>query len=286
MSYVGRFAPSPTGALHFGSLVTAVASFCDARAVGGRWLIRIEDTDGPRNVAGAAAQIVTTLQVFGMQSDGPVLSQQQRLPLYDQAIEQLAAAGWVYGCACSRKHLPAPSHPHPCRDLGLPLRDHTVRLRVGEEPVCFVDRLQGLHCEQLSQSIGDVVLRRRDGIISYQLAVVVDDAAQGVTDVVRGADLLDNTARQLWLAQCLGLPAPRHLHVPLAMNAQGQKLSKQNLALPLPLDQPALLLRQALLALRQPDPGPGSVEQVLNHAVCHWQPALIGSGLALSGCYR
>ncbi len=284
---VGRFAPSPTGPLHFGSLLTALASYCDARAAGGRWLVRIEDTDVPRSLPTATAHILQSLDAFGLEPDGPVWFQQARLAVYEQALQQLAEGHLVYGCACTRKQLPA-QQPYPghCRSAGLPLAGHAVRLRVPDQTLCFVDRLQGRQCENLSTTTGDFVLRRRDGIVSYQLAVVVDDAAQGVTHVVRGADLLDNTVRQIWLARCLGVAVPVYLHIPLAMNAQGQKLSKQNQAQALDLQQAPALLRQALCALGQPDPGPGPVRALLSHAVRHWCVARIPAGLQLPAVYQ
>lgn len=281
---VGRFAPSPTGPLHFGSLLTALASCCDARASGGRWLVRIEDTDQPRCVPTATAAILEALAGFGLHADGQVVFQHARVPLYEAALARLHQAGLVYGCACSRKQLD-PSRPYPghCRHKNLPLDGHTVRLRVPDRELTFVDRLQGRWHENLTHTTGDCVLRRRDGIVSYQLAVVVDDADQGITDVVRGADLLDNTPRQIWLAHCLNVPVPRYLHLPLAMNAQGQKLSKQNLAAPLQVQQAPVLMRAALLALGQPDPGLGTPDELLTRAVRNWRPDRIAPVLTLPG---
>ena len=294
--YTGRFAPSPTGPLHFGSLLTALASYCEARAHGGHWLVRIEDTDLPRNVASAYRDILTALDRYGLISDQPILRQSERLARYNHIIDLLAAQGMVYGCACSRKQLTGlVAYPNTCRDLGLPLDGNAVRLRVTGEDICFDDQLQGHQCENLLETTGDVVLRRRDGIISYQLAVVVDDIEQGVTDIVRGADLLDNTARQIWLRQCLrALPAgtfsreiiePRYTHIPLAMNAQGQKLSKQNLAAALDLSDPLATLQAAFRALGQTEIKAASVAAFLQRAVAVWDIKKISSGNALGGVY-
>ncbi|MEC7120969.1 MAG: tRNA glutamyl-Q(34) synthetase GluQRS [Pseudomonadota bacterium] len=284
---VGRFAPSPTGPLHFGSLITAIASYCDIKAQGGDWLVRLEDTDIPRIQAGAETQIIDALDAFGLIPDRPILRQQDRLDHYEQALQQLAQQRLIYGCACTRKILDATQpYPSTCRDANLPFVGHAIRLRVGDRPITFVDRLQGRQTEQLTRTLGDFVLKRRDGIISYQLAVVVDDADQGITDVVRGCDLLDNTARQIWLGHCLGAHPLRYTHLPLAMNAQGQKLSKQNLALALDLNQASRLMRQALLALGQPDPKFGSPTALLQHAVRHWSLAKIPAQATLADIYQ
>lgn len=256
--YRGRFAPSPTGPLHFGSLVAAVGSYLDARTQGGEWLLRMEDVDTPRNVPGAAKNILQTLEDFGFEWDGPVLWQSTRFEAYTATLEQLKAAGLVYACACSRKEIadsatrPAIdgglAYPGTCRD-GLPAgrEARAWRLRVGRGETDFVDRLQGLISQQLERDVGDFVLRRADGLFAYQLAVVVDDAFQGVTDVVRGADLLASTPRQIWLQQCLGMPIPRYAHLPVASNAAGEKMSKQTLA---PALDSLAATRQLIDALR------------------------------------
>ena len=284
---VGRFAPSPTGPLHFGSLLTAVASYCDIKSRGGTWLVRIEDTDIPRIQAGAEQQILETLEAFGLQSDRPIIRQQDRLPLYEQALTQLAAQQMTYACACSRKLLQGQiRYPATCRDAHLNPARQAIRLKVDDVDIQFTDGIQGEQHENLQHSIGDFVLKRRDGIISYQLAVVVDDAAQGVTEVMRGADLLDNTARQIWLGRCLGVAPVHYAHLPLAMNANGQKLSKQNLAQPLLIGQASALIRQALLALGQPDPQIGSPAQLLQHGVHYWQLGNIQPHVRLNGIYQ
>ena len=284
---VGRFAPSPTGPLHFGSLITAIASYCDVKSRGGEWLVRIEDTDIPRIQVGAERQILEALDAFELAADRPIVRQQDRLADYEQALEQLAAQQRIYACACSRKTLDGHTrYPATCRHLLLDSVGQAIRLKVDDHDLHFTDLIQGAQHDNLADSIGDFVLKRRDGIISYQLAVVVDDAAQGVTDVMRGADLLDNTARQIWLGHCLGLPIPRYAHLPLAMNATGQKLSKQNLAQALDYRQASTLIRQALLALGQPDPGTGSAAQVLQHGVHYWRLAQILPQSCLDGTYQ
>ena len=239
--YRGRFAPSPTGPLHFGSLVAAVGSYLDARAQGGEWLLRIEDVDGPRTVPGAADGILHTLEGFGFEWDGEVLVQSRRLDLYHSALVQLQLDGWVYPCACSRSEIAAATrqlsvdggllYPGSCRE-GLPegRAARAWRLRVPDREFCFVDRVQGETRQNLERDVGDFVLLRADGQYAYQLAVVFDDAAQGVNSVVRGVDLLDSTARQMWLQACLGLPTPSYAHLPVAVNAAGEKLSKQTRA--------------------------------------------------------
>jgi glutamyl-Q tRNA(Asp) synthetase len=237
--YRGRFAPSPTGPLHAGSLAAALASWLDARAHGGQWLVRIEDIDPPRTVAGASQDILRTLAAFGLESDMPVVWQSQRGEAYASAMTRLASAGRVYSCTCSRRDVEqvalqrrrvAGIYPGTCRHGPARPGPRAIRLRVPDPPadvVDFIDRAAGSQRQALAEDVGDFVLRRADGPWSYQLAVVVDDADAGITDIVRGADLLDNTARQIWLQRCLGLPSPRTLHVPLVCNAAGEKLSKQ-----------------------------------------------------------
>ena len=240
--YRGRFAPSPTGPLHFGSLVAAVGSYLDARAHGGEWLLRIEDVDGPRTVPGAADAILRTLEGFGFEWDGEVLVQSRRLDLYHSALVRLQLDGLVYPCACSRSEIAAATHqlsvdggllyPGLCRN-GLPegRAARAWRLRVPDREFRFVDRVQGERRQNLEREVGDFVLLRADGQYAYQLAVVFDDAAQGINSVVRGVDLLDSTARQMWLQECLGLPTPSYAHLPVAVNAAGEKLSKQTRAM-------------------------------------------------------
>lgn len=237
--YRGRFAPSPTGPLHTGSLAAALASWLDARAAGGSWLVRIEDLDPPREVPGAALQILETLARFGMESDEAVLFQSQRGELYEAAFARLRDAGRIYACGCSRSDIeraiaerpgwPPGIYPGTCAAGRSKVRAlQAWRVRVPDEVISFVDRAVGRYQQQLARDVGDFVVRRADGLWAYQLAVVVDDAAQRISDVVRGADLLDNTPRQIFLQHALELPTPRYLHVPVVLNSAGEKLSKQS----------------------------------------------------------
>lgn len=287
MAYVGRFAPSPTGPLHFGSLITAVASYCEAKSHGGTWLVRIEDTDIPRIYPGSEDHILRCLDAFALHSDVPILFQRQCLDDYEQVLTTLAAKGHLYACQCTRKMLGS-NHIYQgtCRDLGLNFEGQALRLKVSDLNICFDDPLQGRHCSRLDQDLGDFVLKRRDGIINYQLAVVVDDERQGVTHVVRGADLLDNTARQIWLGMQLGYRRLNYLHLPLAMNANGQKLSKQNLAQALDPNNAPHLLQQALQALHQLPVDLDHPEVMLRQAVAQWQVDRIPKSTMLAGTYQ
>lgn len=272
LSYVGRFAPSPTGWLHAGSMVAALASWLDARAHGGRWLVRIEDVDGPRCIAGAEDAILRQLADCGLHPDAPPVRQSDRGALYAQALERLHAAGRAYGCRCTRREIAQALqarglgrerhgdlvYPGTCRPGGpqpVPWPEaRAVRLLTcaddGRDTVIdWTDRRLGAQRQNVSREVGDFVLRRADGLWAYQLAVVVDDAAQGVTDIVRGEDLADNTPRQVLLRRHLGLPQPRHLHTPLVLAADGQKLSKQNGAAPVDTGRPAEVLAAAARAL-------------------------------------
>lgn len=257
--YRGRFAPSPTGPLHIGSLVSALASWLDARAHRGAWIVRIEDVDGPRTVPGAADDILATLARFHMHSDEPPVWQSRRDEAYEAAFVSLQAAGLVYPCGCTRREIADSllnthmrhatlAYPGTCRD-GLHGRaPRAWRLRVPDGAaarVSFVDRWQGAQSQDLATEVGDFVLKRADGQWAYQLAVVVDDAEAGITHVVRGADLLDSTARQIYLQQCLGVATPAYLHVPLVINADGEKLSKQTGATALNLDDPFATISDA-----------------------------------------
>ena len=278
MPYVGRFAPSPTGPLHFGSLVAALASWLDARCAGGRWLVRLEDLDQPRVVPGAAEKILRQLAELGLESDGPVIYQSARLGLYEDALRKLAAR--TYPCSCTRKELEDSAlaidgsriYPGTCRNgLASGKSARALRLRTDAAPIRFNDRVQGEIAQSVETQVGDFVLRRSDGVISYQLAVVVDDAAQGVTDVVRGADLLDSTARQIHLQRLLGVATPRYLHVPVATNVAGEKLSKQTVA----AEAGGEDVRQALLFLGQPLPAGFTPKEALGWAKANWAPACI-----------
>jgi len=278
-SYRGRFAPSPTGDLHAGSLVAALASWLDARAQGGAWLLRIEDLDPPREEAGAAGRIVAALAAFGMASDEPVLRQSGRSALYQAALDRLSAADLVYGCTCSRRTiaaaqrrlgLPPDVYPGTCRNGAAGKGPMALRVRVPDEVVGFHDRGCGAFAQNLAREVGDFVVRRADGLWAYQLAVVVDDAEQRITDVVRGADLLDNTPRQIWLQRALRLPTPRYLHVPVVKNERGEKLSKQNGAAALDTTQPLTELERAWQHLGFPPLGAARVSAFLDRATALW----------------
>ncbi len=278
--YIGRFAPSPTGPLHFGSLVAAVASYLDARAHGGAWLVRIEDVDGTRCQPRFADEILATLKAFGLNWDGEVMVQSERTPQYQAAFDQLAGINLTYACACSRKEIAdsaitgidGPVYPGTCRNLQLPPQRNAIRVRTMPGEICFADRVQGRCGQRLDADIGDFVLRRRDHLFAYQLAVVVDDADQGITHIVRGADLLDSTARQIYLQQLLHLPTPTYLHIPVVTNTAGQKLSKQTLAPAISMLDASNLLRDALNHLGQtlPTPQPDTPAAWLAAAAHNW----------------
>lgn len=257
LPYRGRFAPSPTGPLHFGSLVAAVASYLQARARGGVWLVRMEDLDPPREVPGAAAAILDALAAFGLVSDEPVWFQSTRAEAYRAALAQLQQRGHLYPCACSRRNLPRSGvYAGTCRQ-GLPEggKARSWRVRTDATYLGFTDTLQGAFGQQLDSAVGDFVVRRTDAITAYHLAVVVDDAAQGITEIVRGADLLEATPRQIHLQRLLGLPTPGYAHLPVAVDDRGNKLSKQTRALPVDRSDPVPALRAALAFLGHPPPG-------------------------------
>ena len=287
--YRGRFAPSPSGTLHFGSLVAAVASFLDARAAGGQWLVRIEDLDPPRERPGAADEILSTLDRLGLHWDGPVLHQSTRSDAYAMALERLQRDGRIRGCCCTRAALAAlPEnepraagddlfHPQTCIsgpiDGGL---RQALRFRVPDLDVTFRDRVQGAIRVNVARTVGDFVLRRKDGLHAYQLAVVVDDEEQGITHVVRGMDLLHSTPRQILLQQALGLRGLEYMHVPLVVNASGLKLSKSADAPGLAAASPTLQVVAALEILGQRPPGvlrTATADEVLAWAVSNWHPA-------------
>jgi glutamyl-Q tRNA(Asp) synthetase len=284
----GRFAPSPSGPLHFGSLIAAVGSFLDARSRGGEWLVRIEDLDPPRERPGAADGILATLDALGLHWDGPVLRQSTRMDAYLEALGQLESAGCVHPCWCSRAQLeglpenhersPGDELFHPGRCLTAHIASDTppaTRFRVADCEVGFLDRVQGEQRVNVARTVGDFVLRRRDGLVAYQLAVVVDDAAQGITDVVRGNDLLASTARQILLQEALGLPRPAYMHLPLAVDERGIKLSKSDDAPALSRSAPAAQVVAALGFLRQEPPGGlggAPLAEVWQWALAHWRP--------------
>jgi glutamyl-Q tRNA(Asp) synthetase len=287
--YRGRFAPSPTGPLHFGSLIAAVASYCDARAARGEWLVRIEDVDIPRSRGGAERVILSTLARYGFVCDGRIERQGERTALYDAALATLIAAGAVYACACTRRELDSAPispigervYPGTCRE-GVPAelaarepRAYRVRSAGRRDPrIAWRDRLQGPQVQHLVRDVGDFVVRRADGLYAYQLAVVVDDADQRITHVVRGADLLASTPRQILLQRLLGLPTPAYLHVPIAVDTNGEKLSKQTHAAPLPPDPlPALHAVWRFLDQPQPMSDVTTVGEFWAMAIAAWDPA-------------
>ncbi|AZD24532.1 Glutamyl-Q tRNA(Asp) synthetase [Pseudomonas chlororaphis subsp. aurantiaca] len=285
-SYIGRFAPTPSGHLHFGSLVAALASYLDARAVGGRWLLRMEDLDPPREEPGAQAAILKALESYGFEWDGEMVRQSERHAAYAEVLDRLFNQGLAYACTCSRKQL-EPYHgiyPGLCRNAGHGQEDAAIRLRVPELEYRFTDRVQGEFRQHLGRDVGDFVIRRRDGLYAYQLAVVLDDAWQGVTDIVRGADLLDSTPRQLYLQELLGLPQPRYLHVPLITQPDGHKLGKSYRSPPLAADQATPLLLRALRALGQNTDSEmvhANPREVLSWGIEHWDALLIPRTLSV-----
>lgn len=278
--YRGRFAPSPTGPLHFGSLIAALASWCDARAHGGEWLLRIEDVDTTRSRANASDDILSTLEAHGFEWNGQVVHQSARGALYQAAFDELASGNAVFGCSCTRAELEgAPRgvggervYPGTCRTGIATGRDARAwRVKVGDETVGFADRVQGRHEQRLVRDVGDFVIRRADGLFAYQLAVVVDDAMQGITHVVRGADLLASTPRQIWLQRKLGYPTPVYLHHAVALDAQGIKLSKQSGAAAL-AGNPVVALTKAwrFLDQREPPSPPVAIRDFWQWAHSEW----------------
>lgn len=281
--YTGRFAPSPTGLLHIGSLLTAVASYADARSNGGKWLVRTEDLDPPREMPGAASHILHTLEAFGFEWDGEVAYQSRRYALYEETLCRLKTAGLVYPCYCSRKDWQAGARRgadgfvyngrcrHPGQRPAPQGKQPAWRIRVPDRVIGFSDGIVGGYAQNLASDIGDFVLLRADGYWAYQLAVVADDAEQGVTHIVRGQDLLVSTPRQIYLQQCLGVPTPQYAHLPLLTNAQGQKWSKQTLAPALDLNRREQLLRQVFRYLNLPEaPETDRPAELLDWAVAHW----------------
>ncbi len=272
VQYRGRFAPSPTGPLHFGSLVAAVGSYLDAKSRGGEWLVRIEDIDIPRNAPGAADRILRTLERYALEWDGPVVYQTSRFGTYGQVLESLKHAGTAFPCGCTRREAGEGPYPGICRD-GLPpgRGARAWRLRTGTEPIRFRDRRLGECTERLSETCGDFVLFRADGYWAYQLAVVVDDAWQGITDIVRGEDLLDSTARQICLQRALGVPTPSYLHLPIARDANGDKLSKQTKAPALDEEHPAPELVRAMRFLGLDPPETGELRALWKWGISAWK---------------
>lgn len=281
--YRGRFAPSPTGPLHFGSLVAALGSYLDARARGGAWLVRMEDLDPPRVMPGASDDILRTLEAFGLFWDGEVMYQSKRGEAYRAALEELRQLDVLYPCNCSRREIADSAvatpaglvYPGHCRSgMRQDRKEYAYRVRTDNAMVRFHDRLLGEYGQRLESDVGDFVLRRADGLYAYQLAVVVDDAEQGMTDIVRGSDILDSTPRQIYLQRLLGLATPSYLHLPVATNERGEKLSKQTLAPALCRKKPLPLLVQAASFLGQDPPAEllrGDLAEFWRWAETHWR---------------
>lgn len=285
IAYRGRFAPSPTGPLHFGSLIAAVGSYLEARTHNGEWLVRIEDVDAPRCRPEHEAAILKTLACYGFRMDGDIMRQRDRTAAYQSALNRLHHEGLIFGCACTRKEIGdstlgsdgSPVYPGTCRN-GLPpgKEARAWRLRVDGPSIVFTDAVLGEIRQDLGAEVGDFVLLRADGLFAYQLAVVLDDAEQGITHVVRGADLLDSTPRQIWLQQCLGVPTPEYAHLPVAVNAAGEKLSKQTRATALDDNMPVPSLWRALEFLGQQPPHElreGTLAEVWDWAMRNWSLA-------------
>ena len=268
----GRFAPSPTGPLHAGSLLAALGSWLQARQRGGQWRVRVEDVDLTREVAGAAQDQLRTLAAFGLQHDGEIAYQSRRSGLYQAALDQLLGRGLAFECHCSRSELAAVGGIHRHCVATQPRPDPAIRLRVPADcEIAFIDGVHGVIHQRVDLEVGDFVLRRSDGLWAYQLAVVVDDAAQGISHIVRGQDLLVSAPRQHYLQQCLGYPTPHYAHLPLLTNAQGQKWSKQTRAAALDPQQAEMLLRQVLAYLRLPEaPEVDKPADLLAWALPHW----------------
>lgn len=278
--YVGRFAPSPTGPLHFGSLLAAAASYLQARANNGRWLIRVEDIDPPREEPGATDAILTALERYGFEWDGPTIYQSGSAACHKAALRSLLDAGQAYPCGCSRRDLAdAPQgplgtiYPGTCRE-GCTSNETAIRVRTTNTPTTFTDGLQGPQQQRLESESGDFIIWRRDGLVAYHLAVVVDDFEQGVTEVVRGLDLIDSTPRQMWLQELLNYSKPGYLHIPLATHPDGQKLSKLTGATPVSQENPKVTLLLVLKALGQQPPNElveASIADIWAWAIDHWQ---------------
>lgn len=287
--YVGRFAPSPTGPLHLGSLLAALASYLDAKSHQGQWLVRIEGLDPPREVAGASKQILTALETYGLCWDGEVIYQSQRAKIYENAIEQLIEQGTAYRCDCSRlqvQHRGSDHYDDHCRNRQAEVTSlAAIRIKTDDRLIEYDDLFQGRQQSRLHQQSGDFVIRRKDGLFAYQLAVVVDDFEQGITHIVRGSDLLDSTPRQLYLQQLLALSAPCYGHIPVVVNAEGQKLSKQTYAPALNLEtvESTLCLALSFLGLH-PDSHiqQSNSNDILLWATQNWQRTLIPQVMSMT----
>jgi glutamyl-Q tRNA(Asp) synthetase len=283
---VGRFAPTPSGDLHLGSLYTAAASYLDARANGGRWLLRIEDVDAPRAIPGADERIIATLQRFGFEWDGEIMRQRDRSEYYRAALQTLRDRGETFECNCSRSQLEdEQSYPGTCRALGrLPGKETATRLRVGPDLISFSDEIQGMFRQNVAAAVGDLIIKRRDQVFAYLLAVVVDDAAQGVNHVVRGADLLDNTPRQIYLQRRLGLDTPRYAHVPVLTEADDTKLAKSRRSVQADSAAPLAQLLSVFSLLGMQPPAElknGALAAAWQWAIANWAKNAVPSRLNL-----
>ena len=276
--YVGRFAPSPTGPLHYGSLYTALASFLQARSQQGLWLLRIDDLDTPRNIIGSADNIFKTLEKFGLHWDKQVYYQSRYLDTYHEILDKLIKDKLVYPCTCSRKTV-TDIYSGACRDKQIPTnRPYALRIKTDNRNISFEDELQGLVSQNLVEQHGDFILKRKDQIIAYQFAVVIDDDRQCINHVVRGYDLLDSTPRQIYLQQILGLITPIYMHVPVIIDEQGYKLSKQTRATAVDLESPHEVIFEMLTLLRQAPPSElklATLSELLDWAIRHWDPGAL-----------
>lgn len=291
--YIGRFAPSPTGPLHLGSLYTALAGFLQARSHKGKWLLRIDDLDTPRNVAGATENILTTLDAFGLHWDGPVDFQSSHVAEYELALDKMAKDNQVYPCSCSRKSLisAASDHHMPdvypgfCKKLQIPLvQPHAIRIKTDARTIAFEDELQGYISHNIARQDGDFIVKRKDRIIAYQLAVVIDDERQRVNHIVRGFDLLEETPRQIFLQQLLGLKQPGYMHVPIITDLEGFKLSKQTRATAVDIKKPEKILFQLLGLLKQNPPDElhqARPLELLSWAIANWNPKPLKNSRAI-----
>lgn len=282
--YIGRFAPSPTGPVHFGTLLAAAGSYLQAKKNNGDWLVRMEDVDITRKVDGSDLEILHTLEAFGFEWQGDVMYQSEQTEDYQQALEQLIEQSLVFPCVCSRKQLAASGseiYPGTCRKHKLPeTGEHALRLLATDITIEFDDLIMGQQSQNIARRCGDFVIKRRDGLFAYQLAVVVDDALQGITEVVRGADLLDSTPRQIYLQQLLGYATPTYCHLPLAIDEYGNKISKSAGATKIELKHKERHLVQALAFLGQqppPELARTGISEIWSWAIRHWQLAAVPS---------
>lgn len=292
-NYRGRFAPSPTGPLHFGSLLAAISSYAQARQHNGQWLVRIEDIDLPRCDPAFSTDILKTLECYGMNWDEEIIYQSQRDELYQTVLDDLSAKNHSYGCACSRKQInenitdadKQPVYPGTCRN-GLKEGSiaRSIRLRTNNKTITFNDLIQGNYSQNIASQVGDFIIKRADNIFAYQLAVVVDDEMQNITEIVRGSDMLDSTPRQIFLQQLLAYSTPAYMHIPIAVTAEGQKLSKQNRALPVATDDPRATLIEALTFLQQQPPQDlqdCDIDSIWAWIIQHWSVKAIPAQYAI-----